>query len=154
MDALYEDIGAKIKSVAKWVFGVEAAMAILTGLIMIFASENGNGLLAGLGTMIVGPAVALVSSYFLYAVGEAVERICANEEHTRELLEIAKADRKVQTNPKQPAVKSAPVATPRQYTDALKVAADTAKKSATKRCPYCGDIVRLGRCELCGKEVK
>ena len=23
-----------------------------------------------------------------------------------------------------------------------------------KRCPYCGDIVKLGRCEMCGKEVK
>ena len=22
-----------------------------------------------------------------------------------------------------------------------------------KRCPYCGDIVKLGRCEMCGKEV-
>ena len=23
-----------------------------------------------------------------------------------------------------------------------------------KRCPYCGDIVKLGRCEMCGKEIK
>ena len=26
--------------------------------------------------------------------------------------------------------------------------------STVKRCPYCGDIVKLGRCEMCGKEVK
>ena len=25
--------------------------------------------------------------------------------------------------------------------------------SAQKRCPYCGDIVKNGRCEMCGKEV-
>jgi hypothetical protein len=23
-----------------------------------------------------------------------------------------------------------------------------------KRCPYCGDVVKLGKCEMCGKEVK
>ena len=22
-----------------------------------------------------------------------------------------------------------------------------------KRCPYCGDVVKMGRCEMCGKEV-
>ena len=26
--------------------------------------------------------------------------------------------------------------------------------NAVKRCPYCGDVVKLGRCEMCGKEVK
>ena len=26
--------------------------------------------------------------------------------------------------------------------------------TAVKRCPYCGDVVKLGRCEMCGKEVK
>ena len=26
--------------------------------------------------------------------------------------------------------------------------------NAVNRCPYCGDVVKLGRCEMCGKEVK
>ena len=26
--------------------------------------------------------------------------------------------------------------------------------NTVKRCPYCGDVVKLGRCEMCGKEVK
>jgi predicted RNA-binding Zn-ribbon protein involved in translation (DUF1610 family) len=26
--------------------------------------------------------------------------------------------------------------------------------NTVKRCPHCGDIVKLGRCEMCGKEVK
>ena len=26
--------------------------------------------------------------------------------------------------------------------------------NAVKRCPYCGAVVKLGRCEMCGKEVK
>lgn len=29
---------------------------------------------------------------------------------------------------------------------------DTSKQ--LKRCPHCGDIVKAGRCEMCGKEVK
>ena len=30
----------------------------------------------------------------------------------------------------------------------------TTSADTVKRCPYCGDIVKLGRCEMCGKEVK
>ena len=40
-----------------------------------------------------------------------------------------------------------------QFTNILKNAANT-QKEAVKRCPYCGDVVKLGRCEMCGKEVK
>ena len=35
-----------------------------------------------------------------------------------------------------------------------KAQANAANVQSTKRCPYCGDIVKLDRCEMCGKEVK
>ena len=41
-----------------------------------------------------------------------------------------------------PLKNSAPNIKPRTATDTV------------KRCPYCGDIVKSGRCEMCGKEVK
>lgn len=31
---------------------------------------------------------------------------------------------------------------------------ESSPATPTKRCPYCGDVVKLGRCEMCGKEVK
>lgn len=39
-DALYEDIGAKNKTVAKWGFGVESVIVIITGLIMFFYKQS------------------------------------------------------------------------------------------------------------------
>ena len=43
--------------------------------------------------------------------------------------------------------------TSEQFTNILKTAAKT-HQGDVKRCPYCGDVVKLGRCEMCGKEVK
>lgn len=45
------------------------------------------------------------------------------------------------------------VSEPTSFVDAWLNGANT-KKEDVKRCPYCGDIVKLGRCEMCGKEVK
>ena len=36
--------------------------------------------------------------------------------------------------------------------DIFKNVRDTSKQQ--KRCPYCGDIVKSDKCEMCGKEVK
>lgn len=44
--------------------------------------------------------------------------------------------------------------TPVGSADVLKKAASKAPSSPAKRCPYCGDVVKSGRCEMCGKEVK
>ena len=35
-----------------------------------------------------------------------------------------------------------------------KAQANAADLQSTKRCPYCGGIVKMGRCETCEKEVK
>lgn len=72
MDNLYEDIGGKIKGLAKGTFIVEAIGAIIAGLVLL-ANENGFGLILLLG----GPIVAWVSSWLLYAFGELVEDIHA-----------------------------------------------------------------------------
>jgi len=40
-----------------------------------------------------------------------------------------------------------------QFTNILKNATNV-RKDDVKRCPDCGDVVKLGRCEMCGKEVK
>ena len=73
LDRLYEEICEKIKNWAKWIFIIEAIAAVIGGIVLI--AHNLAGL--GLGTILVGPIVAWVGSWLLYAFGEMVETICS-----------------------------------------------------------------------------
>lgn len=84
LDTLYDNIGAKIKNWAKWVFVIEAIGAIITGLVLLFADVD--LILYGLLTLICGPIVACVGSWILYAFGELVEKTADNENNTRQIL--------------------------------------------------------------------
>ena len=71
LDRLYEDIGTKIKNLAKWMFLIEAVSAILTGLFFIFSDED--TIIYGLLTILFGPVAAWISTWLLYAFGDLVE---------------------------------------------------------------------------------
>ena len=75
LDNLYENIGRKIKNWAKWIFIVEAIGAIITGFVLLCLDED--FILYGLLAMILGPFVAWVGSWILYAFGELVEDVHA-----------------------------------------------------------------------------
>ena len=78
-DKLYENIGAKIKNWAKWIFIIEAIGAVITGIVMMANASDIDDIFffAGLLTIILGPVVAWVSTWLLYAFGELVEDIHA-----------------------------------------------------------------------------
>lgn len=80
---MYDNIGEKIKGLAKSIFIVEAISAIITGTVLL-ANEF---ILAGFLTLFCGPIVAWVSSWILYAFGELVDKSCDNERNTRQILE-------------------------------------------------------------------
>lgn len=69
LEKLYENIGVKIKSWAKWIFIVEAVSAIIGGFIMVGNDDAEMGLIM----VIAGPVVAWVSSWLLYAFGQLVD---------------------------------------------------------------------------------
>ena len=71
LDNLYENIGGKIKGLAKWAFIIEAIGSIITGIVLISADSDLG--LYGLLTIFFGPVVAFVSTWILYAFGELVE---------------------------------------------------------------------------------
>ena len=71
LDNLYSNIGAKIKSWAKWICIVEAISAIIGGITLMVEEEFLYGLLC----LIAGPIVAFVSTWLLYAFGEITEDI-------------------------------------------------------------------------------
>lgn len=88
LDELYTDVGGKIKNWAKWIFIVEAIGAIITGLVLL--CTDADLVVSGLLVMFLGPFVAWVSSWILYAFGELVEKTSDNESNTRAILQILK----------------------------------------------------------------
>ena len=72
---MYDNIGGKIKGLAKAMFIVEAIVAVIAGIVSFTADDD--FILVGLLTLFCGPIVAWVSSWILYAFGELVEDIHA-----------------------------------------------------------------------------
>lgn len=75
---MFENIGGKIKTLAKVLFWIEAIAAIIVGFALI-GDTNGLSLLYALA----GGFVAWVSSWFLYGFGEIIDKLCAIERNTR-----------------------------------------------------------------------
>ena len=72
-DKLYENIGIKVKSLAKCVFIIETIVAIIAGV--SFMATDEDLLLSGFLSLICGPIIAWVSSWVLYAIGEAADGV-------------------------------------------------------------------------------
>ena len=68
---MYEDIGGKMKGLASTVMIVESIAAVITGIAMIVVDEY--LILFGLLTIVLGPAVAWISSWLLYGFGEIID---------------------------------------------------------------------------------
>ena len=77
---MFNEVGKKIKGLAKGLFVVEAIGAVIAGIGVI--SEGGDSVIIGLLTMIIGPAVAWVCALLLYGFGELIDKVCDIEEST------------------------------------------------------------------------
>lgn len=71
---MYDNIGGKIKGLAKVGFIVEAIAAVITGIALMASDEDLIPI--GLLVMLLGPIVAWVSSWLLYGFGELVDKTC------------------------------------------------------------------------------
>lgn len=85
---MYDNIGNKIKSLAKTIFIVEAICTVIAGIALLATDDD--FILIGLLTLFCGPIVAWVSSWILYAFGELVEDVhairvinCPNKEQQK-----------------------------------------------------------------------
>ena len=83
---MYNDIGKKIKGLAKCIALTGALSAIIVGIFII--TKNKENALAGVIVLIAGPIVTWVSSWELYAFGELIDKTCENEATTRESFDI------------------------------------------------------------------
>ena len=75
---MYDNIGRKIKDLAKTICLLEAFAAIIAGIIIIgtFAdARDGEGMVGiGILIMVVGSLLAWISSWLLYGFGELIEK--------------------------------------------------------------------------------
>ena len=78
---MYDNIGGKIKGLAKATFIVEAIAAVITGIALMASDED--MIPVGLLVMVAGPIVAWVSSWLLYGFGELIDKTCDIERNTR-----------------------------------------------------------------------
>ena len=76
---MFDNIGKKLKGLAKWTFIVEAIAAIIGGIIVIVEEDEVIGLLL----LFLGPVIAWISSWVLYAFGELVDKACDIERNMR-----------------------------------------------------------------------
>ena len=78
---MYDNIGGKIKGLAKVIFVVETIASIGLGIALMAIFES--MVVIGLVTLLLGPVVAWVSSWFLYGFGELIDKACDIERNTR-----------------------------------------------------------------------
>jgi len=78
---MYDNIGGKIKGLAKASFIVVAIAEAITGIALM--ATDGDLILYGFLVMVVGPIVAWVSSWLLYGFGELIDKASEIERNTR-----------------------------------------------------------------------
>ncbi len=75
---MFDNIGSKIKTLAKVVFWVEAVIAVIVSLALLDATEGLSLLYSILGVL-----AALITAWFLYGFGEIIDKLCQIEKNTR-----------------------------------------------------------------------
>ena len=76
---MYDNVGGKIKGLAKATFMVEAIVAVIIGIVLWINTEEWWCALI----LFCGPIVAWVSSWLLYGFGEIIDKLCDIEQNTR-----------------------------------------------------------------------
>ena len=145
LDDLYINIGAKIKTWAKWIFIIEAISAIIGGIGFIVNDDGGIGFVI----MVFGPLLAWVSSWLLYAFGELDEDVHAlrnKEEGAKESAGYgAEKNDESFTKIVNALKESAPVTTGKDPNKGnAPISAEI--KAGEKICPKCGTAQRADRC--------
>ncbi len=78
---MYDNIGKKIKLLAKIIFIIESIASVIIGAAV--GSQDEEFILLGLLIMLIGPLFAWVSSWLLYGFGELIDKTCDIARNTR-----------------------------------------------------------------------
>ncbi len=166
----FENIGGKIKNLAKWSCWTTILLIWLAAPIAFFAllSEEEELCWIPLAAAIVGPLFVWIGSWALYAFGEFVEDVHAirnNEGPTAEAIAKREAKEKERLEAEEKAKREAEEKAKREA-EAKRKAEEKAKREAEEKakrdakysgqaftCTGCGNIVYYGddACKTCGK---
>ena len=172
----YDNIGEKIKGLAKWTFIVEAIGAVIGGIaIMLIGNDY---FLAGFLTLIFGPIVAWVASWILYGFGELVDSAILYQKNGK-ATPIVPQQIKVQAPKPSSTIKITNTVRDTQrhcafcgkalpagityceHCDEKAESTNSTKAKTTipgfqqyKICPHCGEIIKSSPCYVCGKPNK
>lgn len=86
---MYENIGGKIKSLAKVSFIVATSLFVLSGIIFLLSAENASYryedtlITYGVLLPILGPLFSWIGTWLLYGFGELIEKVSDIEYNTR-----------------------------------------------------------------------
>ena len=167
LDNLYKNIGGKIKSWAKWIFIAEAIGAIMSGVALFSKAEYDEiFVLYGFLTIILGPIVAWVGSWILYAFGQLVEDVHAmrdKEGTTKEVRAKHEAEARMKYEAEQKAQQEAVERAKREAEEIAKWQEEnqlTDEDFIDSACPKCGEILSFlknetkGVCPNCDTEFE
>ena len=70
---MFDNIGGKIKLLAKIMFCIMAIGSVIGGIVIISDGYD-DVILVGVAVMLLGPLFAWVSSWFMYGFGELIEK--------------------------------------------------------------------------------
>ena len=111
MDRIYENIGGKLKGLAKWACIIGSALYIVLGLIYIFlglASGNVAWAFVGIFAGVLGPLVIWIGTWVTYAFGDLVEKSGDMVQAIQSLSRMLYNQQKDSQQPATPKVESAP----------------------------------------------
>lgn len=80
---MFDNIGSKIKMLAKVICWVGIIMSCLSGLIILINGDDGAGV--GLVIMIVGSLTSWVCSFFAYGFGELIDKTTEVAANTKKM---------------------------------------------------------------------
>lgn len=132
---MYDNIGEKIKGLAKVCWIIESIFCVIMGIFLMVNEIGGDSwIFFGPACIIGGPLSAWVSSWLLYGFGEMIDKLCAIERNTNVRNTGGQRD-----------------STDNRVLQAFKRAAVAGTPKEKKTCPHCGEVVSARTCVMCGK---
>lgn len=166
---MYDNIGSKIKTLAKVVFVIMAILSVILGIVVAAtAVEDYNEEKAPLGLLIAGIGILLswVGTFFLYGFGQLIEN---SDILVREAKKQSNGIQKISTESTsntssatnttvgtskfaQMNFKSTQPAQATPTTHTINFTQSSTTATNFKRCPHCGERVTSRTCDVCGRD--